>query len=238
MSRYNFSQVPGLRLASLLGIGLIWLVGCAQDSTTLQDEILTEVDQAPKPINLIEVKKTIGYPKAARDQQLQGQVVARVLVDQNGQYVEHNWVQEEPAMLAQAVEKELSSLRFEPAQHEGKAVKFWVNIPFTFRLLSDQSDLVINVEGKPKPVNLKEVYEQIRYPESLKKAGQEGKVIARLKVGTDGKVLASEIEGNNPEFGAAVEPFLSQLRYEFPEGEEAKETWVTLPFIFKIPAED
>ena len=218
---------------------LIFLVSCAQQGATLDQEILAEVDQVPEPLNMAEVQKTIGYPKEARDQKIQGQVVARVLVDQEGNYVEHTWIKEEPQILADAVEKELDQLRFEPAQHQGKSVSFWVSIPFSFRLLDEHSDIETAASAMPKPVNLKEIYEQIRYPKSLKEAGTEGKVLARLKVDSEGRVSEHEIlKSDAPEFKAAVEPVLSQLRFEFAEGEEAKATWVTLPFMFKIPAED
>lgn len=95
------------------------------------------VDQPPVPTNFTEIQKKIGYPKAARDQGIQGQLIARVLVDEDGSYLRHEWVKAEPQMqiLAEAVTDKIPQLRFQPAQKDGQPIRFWVNIPFNFKLI-------------------------------------------------------------------------------------------------------
>ena len=45
------------------------------------------VDQEAVPVNLDQIRKQVGYPQIARDAGIQGQVVIRVLIDENGNYV-------------------------------------------------------------------------------------------------------------------------------------------------------
>ncbi len=94
-----------------------------------------EVDRGPGPLNMAEVQRAIGYPQEARDQGIEGMVVARILVDESGNYVRHEWAKAEPALLVEAVEQEIAQLEFTPAQKDGKPVWFWVNLPFNFKLL-------------------------------------------------------------------------------------------------------
>ncbi len=93
------------------------------------------VDVEPKPLNLDSVRSLIGYPEEAITQDLEGTVVARILVDTTGKYVRHEIVRIVHPSLAIAVTEYLSMIRFEPARHQGKARMFWINLPFAFQLV-------------------------------------------------------------------------------------------------------
>ena len=82
------------------------------------------------------VRKIIGYPDIARDANIQGQVVVRVLVDEKGNYRKHKMIKKVHPILADAVEQNLSKLKFSPAIQGNKPIKFWVNIPFRFKLMN------------------------------------------------------------------------------------------------------
>ena len=99
------------------------------------DEFIS-VEQEPAPVNMDDIQKLIGYPQIARDAGIQGQVVVRVLVDKKGRYSKHRIVKEIHPILAEAVEKHISKLNFTPAIQGGRPIKFWVNIPFNFKLLN------------------------------------------------------------------------------------------------------
>ncbi|MDW3650586.1 MAG: M56 family metallopeptidase [Bacteroidia bacterium] len=101
------------------------------------DEFI-KVNQEPRPINEEDVKKLIGYPRMAIDAYIQGQVVFRVLVDQYGRIQKYQVVNEVHPILVAAVEKHIEKMIFTPAMKEGMPVKFWVNIPFNFKLLTDK----------------------------------------------------------------------------------------------------
>lgn len=101
---------------------------------SLEEE--TQTDNIPKPSNLPEIKQAIGYPQIARDAGIEGSVIARILVGTSGEYVRHEVVKSDHAILTWGVENHISKLAFEPAMKDGKAITFWVNIPFNFKLLS------------------------------------------------------------------------------------------------------
>lgn len=94
------------------------------------------VSDFPKPINIDDIKKLVGYPEQARDNGIQGKVVLRILVDKNGHYLKHKVVSNPDLVLTEAVEKHIEKVRFQPAMKDGKPVKYWVNIPFHFKLLA------------------------------------------------------------------------------------------------------
>lgn len=92
-------------------------------------------DKEPQPLNLQEIKQAIGYPRIARDAGIEGNVVVRVLVDKDGKYLRHQVLNGVHPLLHQVVEQHLNKLKFTPALKNGAPMRFWVNIPFSFRLL-------------------------------------------------------------------------------------------------------
>ncbi|MEO0895843.1 MAG: energy transducer TonB [Bacteroidota bacterium] len=93
------------------------------------------VEEIPVPTNLLEIRKEIGYPKTARESGIEGKVILRIKVDKEGSYSEHKVLVSDHILLQEAVEAQLPKLTFEPAKDKGVAVPFWVNIPFSFKLL-------------------------------------------------------------------------------------------------------
>lgn len=90
------------------------------------------VNQEPVVLNLKEVRHKIAYP-FHHNRQLDGEsIVARVLVDQNGRYLRHRIISQTNTQLRSRCEKFLPSLRFVPAIRDGRAVRYWVNIPMNF----------------------------------------------------------------------------------------------------------
>lgn len=115
------------------------LVSCAQTSTPAPGsepelEAHVEVDTPPVPLNMADIQREIGYPKDAREQGIQGMVVLRILVGTDGTYIRHELVNQADESLVQAVEAKVASLMFTPAQSDGSPVKFWVNVPFGFKI--------------------------------------------------------------------------------------------------------
>ncbi|MEM7659042.1 MAG: M56 family metallopeptidase [Bacteroidota bacterium] len=95
-----------------------------------------EVESPPTPLNMSEIQKAVGYPKEVANDGIEGMIVARILVDQSGNYVRHSFVKTLDERLEDAISQEISNLQFEPAIQDGKGVKFWVNVPFRFSLLN------------------------------------------------------------------------------------------------------
>ena len=95
---------------------------------------MIEVDSEPKVLNLPELVGKIGYPEKAKKEGIEGMVVVKVLVGEKGEYLQHEVLKDPDPSLTQEVEKYLTDLKMEPATKDGKPVKFWVSIPFKFKL--------------------------------------------------------------------------------------------------------
>lgn len=111
-------------------------IGQSTDNDTeTEDFVFPDVE--PRPLNMGEVQKLIGYPDEARQKRIQGTVVLRVLVGESGNYIEHVVIQDSPPTLVNGVEKHIAKLKFSPATLNGENIKFWVNIPFAFKLFDN-----------------------------------------------------------------------------------------------------
>ncbi|MEL7533565.1 MAG: energy transducer TonB [Bacteroidota bacterium] len=88
----------------------------------------------PKPLNLSEIIKLVEIPQIARDAGLSGPIVFRVLIGKDGHYKRHQVVTGHP-ILVREIERHLPLLRFTPALEGDKPIKYWVNIPFNFKLI-------------------------------------------------------------------------------------------------------
>lgn len=126
-------------LFSMLNLPL----GIAQEQEPGINEFIF-ADEEPKPLNMEAVSQKIGYPEAAQNAGIEGQVIARILVDPQGNYVKHRIVRQPDSILGNAVDQYVSELRFTPASSGGQAIMFWVNIPFSFKLqqLSPQEQAI------------------------------------------------------------------------------------------------
>ena len=93
------------------------------------------VEEEPRPVNMDNIKKAIGYPAMAKEAEIEGKVIVRVLVDKQGKYKKHVVLKDPHPILTKAVEKKLNMLQFTPGIQGGQPIKVWVTIPFDFKLL-------------------------------------------------------------------------------------------------------
>ena len=92
------------------------------------------VDQEARPLNVDDFRKAIGYPAAARDREIQGKVIVRILVTKEGAYKKHLLLNDTIPVLTAAVVEKLPMLEFTPAIKDGQSVPLWVTMPFDFKL--------------------------------------------------------------------------------------------------------
>lgn len=88
-------------------------------------------EKEPVPVNLDEIKQQIGYPSAPTND-LFGTYVFRVLVDEQGEYVQHIVKKGEYQPMVEKLGELIPQVRFSPAIQGGKPVKAWTTLPFTF----------------------------------------------------------------------------------------------------------
>ena len=177
------------------------------------------VEREPKPVNMDEVVRLIGYPPIAKEAEIEGRVFVRILVDETGHYKRHIVIRAVHPLLLRGVEQHLSKLQFTPAIQGGKAIALWTTIPFNFELkaVGDMEPSEIEVgydfgemdseattieeteepdpndfvilDREPAPINMNEVKGLIGYPEEAKKEGIIGKVIVRVMVDAEGNYV-------------------------------------------------
>jgi len=92
------------------------------------------IGEEPKPINMDEFKRIVGYPAMAKEAGIEGKVTVRVLVDELGFYKKHIVLKDPHAILTRRVEKKLNALRFTPGIQGKEPVQVWVTIPVDFVL--------------------------------------------------------------------------------------------------------
>ncbi len=90
---------------------------------------------------------------------------------------------------------------------------------------------------KPRPVGGYDVLStRIYYPQSIREAGIEGKVVARTLISADGKVKqVMVVEPLNPELDQIVTNAIKRTLFE-PATRKGKpeEVWIAIPFVFSL----
>jgi TonB family protein len=104
----------------------------SQQNTSPHIHDYVYVDLEPKPLNLGEIRREIGYPLEALKSGWEGTVLCRILIDEEGHYLQHHISRTPHVVFQEAVEAHLSKVRFSPALANRKPVQYWVNLPISF----------------------------------------------------------------------------------------------------------
>lgn len=99
----------------------------AQDTDTIRTE------EVPVCLNLAEVKRSMVYPEQAKIDKIEGRVVIKLLVNENGD-VEKTGMITGPEVFYEEVRKGGIKLKFSPGKVNDWPVKVWVSVPFQFQL--------------------------------------------------------------------------------------------------------
>jgi protein TonB len=75
----------------------------------------------------------MAYPPLALDAGIEGRVTAKVLVNESGDVIKVGSISG-PEVFYDEVRSKVTGLQFTPGLQNGKPVKVWVSVPFTFRL--------------------------------------------------------------------------------------------------------
>ena len=95
---------------------------------------LYQVTVAPQILNDYEVKKKIIYPEAMKEAGIQGQVKIKVLVDKEGNVIQHQIKETPHKDLAAACVDVIYDYKFSPGIKSGEKVNVWMLVPFNFKL--------------------------------------------------------------------------------------------------------
>lgn len=91
------------------------------------------------------------------------------------------------------------------------------------------------VEKAPEATNLSSIKASMKYPETARLTGKEGRVVVRLLIGKDGSVEKIEKISGPDEFRDEVSEKVMELRFTpAMQNNESVKCWVSVPFSFKL----
>jgi TonB family protein len=211
-------------LAFILIAGFLWAQEPAPSESSIPDSTRLEPIKTPKP----------HYPDQARDRGLQGRVVIRLHVDEQGKVESTDIVSGDP-VLAKAAADAFKKWKFRPFIRNGKPVKVSTELPFLFTSLSEPDD-----SDKNSARNAEESHatdsatlssvQKIRissgvaegqlihkvqpiYPPEAKRKGIEGTVLLQITIGKDGLMKDVKLISGPPELVDAAIGAVQQWRY-------------------------
>jgi TonB family protein len=164
------------------------------------------------------------YPLQARQQKIQGRVVAMMLVSETGE-VENVQVFKADAILSQAVEETIRHWEFKPVTKNGTAVPVIAKVTFNFVLGNeDQQGVTPDVAPAtdfPQHVRVSETVMQglvvskvnPEYPAAAKANNVHGVVTLAMVIRKDGTVTDVQVVSGPAELTAAAVDAAGQWRY-------------------------
>ena len=105
------------------------------DLITDENGIFLVPEVPPQMLDETELLKQVSYPRLARNNSIEGRVVVRMLVDEQGRTSQHTIVKGIGYGCDDEAIRVLQMARFTPATYRGQPVKAWHNYPITFKLL-------------------------------------------------------------------------------------------------------
>ena len=193
----------------------------------ISDSTRLEPIKTPKP----------SYPDEARDKGLQGRVVIRLHVDEQGKVESTDIVSGNP-ILAKAAAEAFQKWRFKPFIRDGKPVRVSTELPFLFTSLSKPEDSDKQIAENAKAAELHgsdsagaSSAKKIRvssgvaegnlihkvapiYPPEAKRKGIEGTVLLRGTIGRDGVMKNLMLISGPPDLADAALGAVQQWRYK------------------------
>lgn len=124
-----YIQAPAFHLSAVSGISVITRVA---DEDTVY---FMMVENMPQPVGGVQaIQQNVKYPEIMRRAGIEGTVYIEAFVDEAGTVVRTAVVKGVHPALDKAAADALLKTKFQPGQHQGKAVKVRVSIPIRFRL--------------------------------------------------------------------------------------------------------
>lgn len=124
-------------LLMIILIGLSFSVSYSQaedkKAAPLKTYTVGTPDEMPK-CDLDQLQKNVVYPEKARKMGVEGKVVVRALIGDNGKVIKANIVSTDSKLLNNAAKVAVKKTEFVPAKKGGKNIKAWVTIPIVFKL--------------------------------------------------------------------------------------------------------
>ena len=135
---------------------------------------IIEIQQLPAVKNIQDVLLQIPYPAEAIEEEIQGEVIVRVWVDEAGQYKRHKVIKKGHPLLYKACKKQLESLECSPAvTTTGELYPYWTDIPFRFYLSEKGAKEAVGKAKTLRPIHGAKQYYRARQFSGPDYAGTE-----------------------------------------------------------------
>ncbi len=106
-----------------------------EEEEEVTDEVFMVVESMPKMIGgMAKLSQAVKYPVIARKQGIEGNVIVKIVVDENGKPGNPTVLRSPSPLLDDAAVTAVMKQLFEPGRQRGRAVKVEVVIPVKFRL--------------------------------------------------------------------------------------------------------
>jgi TonB family protein len=123
-------------------------------SCSKSDRVYTFVEQPPSfpggDVEMIKfLQENLVYPQMEKDNNIQGQVIIRFIVDESGKILDPTVIKPVSPCLDKEALRVIKKLpEFEPGQQGGKPVKVYFNLPVKFKLKEYDAALIKLIEDK------------------------------------------------------------------------------------------
>jgi TonB family protein len=199
-------------------------------------------------LNVLKSVKAI-YPMQATQKQLQGEVMLKVLVNEQGD-VEHAEVVSGDPVLVPAALDAIKKWKFEPFYKNGRPIKVATKIPFDFAFSGNVSEVSEKEASAVKSSRGEDSLRRVRvsagvaqgllihrvnpvYPPDARHARIQGTVVMRAVIGKDGHLQELHILTGDATLAKAATDAVQQWRYKpyVLNGEPVEiETQITINF--------
>jgi periplasmic protein TonB len=134
MGAFNFCGMRVLLLACASALACA-RAGVSADDPGLPADVFVE-SQVDKPVAPLPGNPAPRYPDRMREKNVEGEVIVRFVVDTTGYVIPGTIkiIKSTNAAFAGSVRDALPSMRFTPAERQGKKVRQLIQSPFTYSL--------------------------------------------------------------------------------------------------------
>jgi TonB family protein len=243
-----------MKKVMLIILNMFILYGCSEDKTVNDPQpnlskqgYEVKLDQTPMPQGGIEaIQANVVYPPEAKEKGIEGKVIVIAYIDKEGN-VKMAEVANDKAnpLLDKAAMDAVKKVKFSPGLKDGKTVDSQVAIPIVFKLNGDNhkvvpaksGDYYLSAETMPEIIGgIQAVMNNIKYPESERKAGNQGKVVVQVYVDEEGNIYKSEVvKGVNPVLNQAALDAFKDIKFKpGTVGGKPVKVAVAVPVTFRL----
>jgi TonB family protein len=185
------------------------------DKKTAPDQPPAAVPGDSTTLEPIKTQKA-AYPEEAREKQLQGQVMVKMLVSETGDVDSVEVVSGDP-ILAKAAVASAIKWKFKPFIKNGKPVQVFTTVPFNFAFSGNVSD----APQKPQRVRVSSgvssglLIHKVNpvYPREARQERIQGTIILQARISKEGKIVDLNLVSGPPELAPAAIGAVQQWRY-------------------------